>query len=150
MRSNEPHPNVVDVSACTCANLRKATRAVTQFYEAALQPAGLKATQFTILATLGELGEPALTQFAKALVMDRTTLTRNLRPLEKDGLIVVEPDIDRRVRKVRLTGKGERTLKAALPLWRKAQRDLVGGLGEPRWAGLLNDLTTAIGHVQGN
>ena len=69
-----------DLAACACANLRKAARVVTQAYDKALKPTGLRATQFTVIATLATEGDAPLTRLAEALVMDRTTLTRNLKP----------------------------------------------------------------------
>ena len=99
-----------NVAACTCANLRKATRVVTQVYDAALQPVGLKATQFTVLAVLAERGEAPLTRLAETLVMDRTTLTRNLKPLVREGFIRIEPGVDEAARSRGLhphrTGRG--------------------------------------------
>ncbi len=86
------HRSAVDLTACTCANLRKAARAVTQVYDQALRPTGLKATQFTMLATLSNRGDLPLSRLAEALVMDRTTLTRNLKPLVGKGLVRIDQD----------------------------------------------------------
>ena len=113
--------NVTDVTACTCANLRKAARVVTQAYDAALQPAGLKATQFTVLAALVNRGDLPMIRLADALVMDRTTLTRNLKPLVRKGLIRIEQEEDRRVRNVSLTATGRRVFGKACPRWEQAQ-----------------------------
>ena len=94
MSNQTPPTKQTDVSICACANLRKATRAVTQVYDAALRPSGLKATQFTLLATLATLGDPPLTRLAEAMVKDRTTLTRNLKPLIAKGSVrVAEGDV---------------------------------------------------------
>ena len=126
---------------CTCAKLRMAARAVTQAYDAALAPSGLRATQFTVLVALGHIGRAPLSRLAGALVMDRTTLSRNLRPLERDGLIATGlVDDDRRVREIRLTAKGRKALEKALPLWEKAQKRMRDGLGDKRWQGLSDDL----------
>lgn len=133
-----------DVAACTFANLRKATRAVTQFYEAALGPLDLTATQFTLLATLERRGPLRLTDLAEALVMDRTTLTRNMKPLTERKLIEVGPDQDRRVRRLAVSKAGSALINEAMPLWQKAQKHLVDGLGDRRWANLLDDLDAAI------
>jgi len=138
-----------DVAACTFANMRKATRAVTQFYEAALRPLELTATQFTLLATLDRRGALRLTDLAEALVMDRTTLTRNLRPLTERGLIRVGADSDRRVRRLAVSKAGVALIEEAMPLWRDAQRQLVDGLGDGRWAGLLDDLDAAVALTHG-
>ena len=91
---------------CACFSLRKAARAVTQLYDDALKPARVLATQLPLLATSARLERATVTKLAEAMVMDRTTLTRNLRPLERDGLLRTEPGADRRVREVSLTKKG--------------------------------------------
>ncbi len=142
-------PDALDLTACTCANLRKAARVVTQAYEAALQPTGLKATQFTLLATLSKRGDLPLTKLAEALVVDRTTLTRNLKPLVGKGFVGVGQDEDQRVRSISLTDAGKDILDEALPLWRKAQSRLVESLGRERWSDFLSDLTETVALVQG-
>lgn len=141
--------NAMDLSQCTCANLRKASRVVTQAFDAALHPTGLKATQFTLLGTLATQGDTPLTQLADALVMDRTTLTRNLRPLMRDGLIRIDDEEDRRVRKVVLTEGGRAAIEAALPYWEQAQARVHAALGQDRWDGLLADLTATTESVRG-
>lgn len=135
-----------DLAACTCANLRKATRLVTQAYDAALQPTGLKATQFTVLATLAGQSEPSLplTRLASVLVMDRTTLTRNLKPLVRQGLVDIAQETDQRIRNVGLTAKGKALFEAARPRWNRVQSTMVEKLGAERWSGLLNDLAATI------
>ncbi len=144
-----PPRDPADVAACTFANLRKATRAVTQFYEAALDPLDLTATQFTLLATLERRGPLRLTDLADALVMDRTTLTRNLKPLTERGLIEVGADEDKRVRRLSVSKAGAALIKQAMPLWREAQTHLVDGLGDGRWANLLDDLDAAVSLTHG-
>jgi DNA-binding MarR family transcriptional regulator len=132
------------LGACTCANIRRASRVVTQIYDAALQPAGLKITQFILLATLAATGATALTKLAEAMVMDRTTLTRNLKPLLKEGLIDSVPGEDRRSRVISLTKRGRAALMTGLPLWREAQANMVGALGQERLNGFLNDLSAVV------
>ncbi len=122
---------------------------VTKAYDAALKPTGLKATQFTLLATLGECGDSPLTRLAGVLVMDRTTLTRNLKPLVRRGLIRIEHGDDQRVRKVSLTEAGRTVFDQALPHWRKVQMRLVETLGRKRWSGFLDDLTETAALAQG-
>ena len=135
---------VLDPANCTFANLRKASRTVSQAYDDALRPAGLKATQFTLLATLNKRGEVSVSELAAALVMDRTTLTRNLKPLENRGLVATAPGQDRRVRQIALTEAGRETFNTALQHWKVAQRRLVNLLGDERWVGLLGDLRTVV------
>lgn len=127
--------------SCACFNLRKAARAVTQLYDEALRPADLRATQFALLTATRLLGSAPMTRLAEIMGMDRTTLTRNLRPLERQGLIRVRPGSDGRVREVVLTERGQEALARALPLWERAQGRVVKGLGGSRWRRLLGDLT---------
>ena len=140
--------DTMDVADCTCANLRKATRVVTQAFDAALQPTGLKATQFTLLATLSRLGDAPLTRVADAMVMDRTTLTRNLGPLVRKGLVRIEHEKDQRVRRVGLTETGQTAYEAAHAKWRQAQARVLEGLGPERWAGFLEDLTAVVSVIR--
>lgn len=125
---------------CACANLRMASRAVTQFYDEALKPAGLRATQFTLLSALLQVEQIAITELAERLVMDRTTLTRNLEPLEQKKLIDIYPGEDRRTRLVNLTERGRQALAKATPLWQQAQSQVTQALGEDRSNTLLDNL----------
>ncbi len=131
-------------ATCTCGNLRRAMRAVTQAYDAALQPSGLRATQFNVLVAIAHVGRPTLTRLAEALVMDRTTLSRNLQPLERDGLVATAAGGDHRTREIRLTPRGRKALERALPLWELVQKRMREGLGRKRWQGLTGDLDMAV------
>ncbi len=126
---------------CTCGNLRMAARAVTQMYDTLLQPTGIKATQLNVLIAAAALREATISQLAAAMVMDRTTLTRNLKPLVAQKLIEVAPGTDRRNRIVTLTTAGRNTIETAWPLWSEAQDRVVAGLGQERWQRLLADLS---------
>jgi DNA-binding MarR family transcriptional regulator len=110
---------------CVCANLRRATRAVTKLYDDALRPAGLKVTQFSLLGSVAGLGSATLSELAKEMVVDRTTLTRNLEILEARGLVASEEGADRRERQLRLTEEGDAALTAAYPLWQAAQNKVM-------------------------
>lgn len=123
-------------ATCACSNVRKAARAVTQLFDEVLQPTGLRSTQFTLLIAVALLGEAPMTQVAEALVMDRTTLARNLKPLESQGLLTIEAGIDRRRRLVRLTERGRQALARALPYWEQAQHQVVTRLGQEQWHAL--------------
>jgi DNA-binding MarR family transcriptional regulator len=129
-------------AACACNGLRQAAREITQRYERALAPSGVKATQFPILVALGA-GEPIpLTPLADGLALDRTTLTRNLRILEGRGLVTVGgAQQDGRMRMVSITDEGLGVLAHALELWRAEQDDVVEAFGEARLRGLLGDLS---------
>lgn len=132
-----------DVAACTCASLRRASRAITQLYDGALQAAGVTSTQFTLMSTLSQLGETPVSQLAGALGMDRTSLTRTLRPLQNAKLVRVVPGPDGRVRPLVVTPAGERKLAEALPLWESVQRRVVRRMGTAHWSDLLDHLSTA-------
>jgi DNA-binding MarR family transcriptional regulator len=122
---------------CNCLALRQATRHVTQFYDQFLATAGLRTTQFSILAKLRRLGPMTISALAADLVMDRTTLGRNLQPLEREGLIaVVMGRADRRSREVRLTDAGAERLRTAVDGWLKAQARFEAAFGEERSAEL--------------
>jgi DNA-binding MarR family transcriptional regulator len=112
-------------AACTCGSLRKASRRISQFYDAALAPVGIKSTQFSILAEVerGSIAGPVtICELAAAMVMDRSTLGHNLRPLERDDLVVLrQARHDRRKRHVELTSKGKSLLPRARLLWRRAE-----------------------------
>lgn len=118
---------------CNCLALRQAARHVTQFYDQFLAPAGLRTTQFSILAKLRHLGPMTISALAADLVMDRTTLGRNLQPLEREGLVaVVKGRTDRRSREIRLTDGGVERLRIAIEGWVKAQAGFEAVFGEQR------------------
>src|ERR1700747_1328001 len=107
---------------CHCFAVRSAARHVTQLYDQFLAPSGLRATQYSILSRLKRLGPLTLTARAEEMVMDRTPLGRNILPLERDGLVRIEPTpTDRRAKEVRLTAAGERRLETARKGWAAAQ-----------------------------
>lgn len=130
---------------CCCFNLRKVTRAITQFFDRHLEPARVRATQFTLLVELANASGKTLTEMAEDLVMDRTTLTRNLKPLDKAGLITNIPLSDKRSKGYALTEKGREVLEKGLPLWRSAQDQIVSQMGSERYQRLVGEL----GHLKG-
>jgi DNA-binding MarR family transcriptional regulator len=124
---------------CFATAIRKASRHVAQLYDTALATSGLRSTQFTILATLDMRSKtpPSLAELAHALVMDRSGLGHNLRPLERDGFIALqENDTDRRQRHVVLTAKGKAKFREATRLWEQAQDRFSEVFGEPAAAKL--------------
>lgn len=130
-------------SQCALVRVRRASRALTRLYDDSLRAAGLQATQLTMLAAVATCGDQGvqLSALADGLVMDRTTLTRNLVPLEKAGLLRVAraPD-DARVRIISLTRQGERAIEAAFPLWERTQKHVREQLGESRADALREEL----------
>jgi DNA-binding MarR family transcriptional regulator len=122
---------------CTCLAVRQAARHVTQFYDRHLAHAGLRTTQFSILAKLRRQGPMTINTLADEMVMDRTTLGRNILPLERDGLISITPGrTDRRSKELRLTDAGAERLRAGYEGWREAQREFAAAFGDERAAGL--------------
>jgi DNA-binding MarR family transcriptional regulator len=108
--------------SCACFAVRKAARAVTQHYDRALRPHGLRATQFNVLALLAQTGPMPMAKLADLLGLDRTSLTRNLRPLVRRRCAsVTEDDDDRRLRMAAITPGGISVIRKALPAWRAAQ-----------------------------
>jgi DNA-binding MarR family transcriptional regulator len=116
--------DVVDFTACrqcVCTAARRRSRELTRAFEKAMRGAGLRVTQFTLLATLVQTGPIPTTRLANLQGLERTTLTRNLGPLVRNGFVRLEEGEDRRVRKVVITPSGEEAARRAFPFWRKAQ-----------------------------
>ena len=138
-------PNLVEVSqvpaSCMGMHVRRASRIVTQIYDAALRPVGLVVNQFTILVAIHLLEYTPITRLAQELFTDQTTLTRNLKLLEKRGLVAIEPGEDRRVKLVSLTSEGQTVLDRALPLWKQAQSDMMQQFGQQNSQTLLSLLS---------
>lgn len=128
-------------STCLLFGVRRASRAITQLYEAELAPAGLKAPQLSILVAAAAREDWTMSRLAAALGMDRTTLTRNVGPLRRAQLLRIGVGRDPRSRSVAVTGRGHRTLEAAYPLWKRAQSRLRTRLGRSRWRTLLRELS---------
>jgi DNA-binding MarR family transcriptional regulator len=135
-----------------CSSFRRTSRALTQLYEKALQPIGLRATQFTILQALALAGEVTQGQLGEILAMDSTTLTRTLTIMAREGWIAERRGEDRRQRWLRLAKAGEAQLKRALPRWEKVQSRLRRQVGEQVWHDLfqLNRQLTDIAVTQGD
>lgn len=131
---------------CACFNIRKAARAVTNVYETLIYPVSkLHATQVTLLMAVASAEQATISRLAERLVMDRTTLARDLKPLEAQGYIIVTPGEDRRTRLVQLTDQGRAMLHAVIPLWQQAQEQLIGdGLGFERWSHLYDELQEVV------
>ena len=118
--------------ACLCLHARRAARALARRYDAALRPLGLTSGQFSLLMALNRPEPPAMGEVASLLAMDRTTLTANLKPLERRGLLAVAPDgADRRSRRLELTEPGRALLARALPAWERTQAEAERLLADP-------------------
>ena len=131
------------VQRCVCGNLRMAARLVTQRYDDALRPAGLRIMQFTLLARLHAVDRVTMTELAEQASLDRTTLTRNLKPLIERGYVRVVAGKDQRERLVTVPERGRQALREALPLWEQAQISMTDGLGQEATSALLSLLRSA-------
>ncbi|HAQ82342.1 MAG: MarR family transcriptional regulator [Bradyrhizobium sp. PARBB1] len=131
----------IETSRCNLTALRKATRRVSQLYDQILATSGLRGTQRAILAYVKRSGSPTMGELAAALVLDRTALNHNLKPLERDGLLTITVDKnDRRSRLVRLTKRGEARLDESRSAWLEAQERFETAFGAGQAADLRQTL----------
>jgi DNA-binding MarR family transcriptional regulator len=146
--SNAEEPSPRELRNCTCSQLRRAGRHVTQLYDRALEPAGLTIGQFGLLASLSTSGGIAIGALAEARGMDPTTLTRNLKPLIAQGWVVDARDPnDRRVRTLAISSGGRAKYREASPLWQRAEAQLETLLGEETLAALRALLSMSISKI---
>lgn len=134
--------------ACVCFNLRKASRAVTKLFDEALQPLGLRSTQFVTLLIVHVHQPISLPGLAKELVIDRSTLVRNLAVLQKRGLLDSSSPNGKRSRVFQLTDDGVRALTEGIPLWEKAQSRFLTQFGPEKWADTLSVLSETVETAQ--
>jgi DNA-binding MarR family transcriptional regulator len=131
---------IESLGGCPCAALRRASRRVTQAFDEELRPTGLRSTQFSLLHEISQTHAISRAELAQAAGLDRTTLTRSLALLERDGLIAEGDAGDPRERRVRVTPVGERLLERGLPLWARARARVAKRLGAARLRALLEEL----------
>jgi DNA-binding MarR family transcriptional regulator len=137
-------------TTCACFHIRKAARALTQLYDDALRPSGLRSTQLTLLMLLRGYGAMSMTSLADAAVTDRTTLTRNVALLEERGLVRVRPGgEDARLRVVELTEAGDEAADEAYLLWQEAQALITRRMGQDGLTRLLSELSAVVGAATG-
>ena len=137
------------LTRCACFDLRRATRAVSRMYDDFLRDSGLNITQFSMLRLICAEKELSISTLGRSMVMERTSITRALAPLERDGLIHSRPGTDKRIRVVSVSNKGRRLVEGAEPKWRQAQEALLDTIGEDRWRAmstLLRDTTRMVRH----
>ena len=139
----------VETSICACTVLRKASRAVAREYEMAFSKAGLTATQYAILRALQREGEMPLSRLADLLVMERTSLYRAIRPLQKQGLVKTRGTTDQRVKEIVLMAAGLRKIRAAYPHWLDAQRAFLKQVGAPHWERMAAELSAVTAIMAG-
>ncbi len=140
-------PNPGD-PGCTCYRLRQSARLVSRTYDAFLAPCGISIGQFGLLATLSAMKGESISSVAEVLQMERTTLTRNLIPLQKLGYVAVEQASDKRARSLSLTAAGKKTLATARPKWEEAQLSLEKQVGKKEVHLLNATLENTLHHLQ--
>jgi DNA-binding MarR family transcriptional regulator len=133
---------------CLCANVRRASRVLTQIYDEAMRPLGLRMTQFSILQALSLTGPKLQGDLAEFLALDSTSFTRAVQHLRKRGWVKTIPGKDRRERRVSLSSRGEAELARIQPAWEAVQKNLSSQLGQDRWQELV-DLSTVVANLPG-
>ena len=131
----------MSTDACTCSELRRAARAVTLLYDNAFRSSGLLSTQLGVLHVIYKSDSIRISHLAKELGMDRTTLTRNLPVLQRQGFIKISSGKDNRTRIVTITNKGRTTIAKAIPLWNNVQNKVKEQMGETLWNELMVNLS---------
>ena len=126
---------------CVCARVRKASRAMTAIYDRFLSPAELRVTQFSLLNNIKRLEQATITKLSETMLMDKTTLARNVKLLEKKGLVRIKAGKDRRFKEISVTKKGLDSLAMARPLWVQAQKHVTTCMGKNRMDHLIADLS---------
>jgi len=143
VRAERPDPQKLkEMMGCVCFALRRTARAVTRFYDAALRPHGLRATQLPILVATSDKESVPLAPLARRLGMDRTTLLRNVRPLARRKLVRVVTAADSRRSEIRATAAGRALLARVYPVWRRTQQQVLQELGSD-WPTALDSLSRA-------
>lgn len=135
------HEPGISIGTCTCAELRKAARAVTLLYDNAFKSTGLLSTQLSVLRIISKSDSLKVSQLAEELGMDRTTLTRNLSVLERQGFIKISPGKDHRTRIVTITSSGSTSITKTIPLWNEVQRNVKKQMGENAWREMMQSLS---------
>jgi DNA-binding MarR family transcriptional regulator len=125
---------------CASLNFRRTARAVTRMYDAAMQESGVRSTQFALLVAIAKIQPVAMGTLAEVLTIDRTTLTRSLRLLQKERMITISKRSAMRQRFLQLTPAGEKALQRSLPLWREAHAKFVAALGKDYWLSMRSEL----------
>ena len=128
-RSDSPAAAPSALAGCTCARLRKLTRRMSQSYDLHLAAVGLRITQYSLLSNLAHNEGVTITSLARTLGMDRTTLVRNLKPLEQAGFVAQGAGARGNERAVSLTAEGRAVLQRARPLWSRAEKEVRAALG---------------------
>lgn len=142
--------DLTSVENCTCFNVRRISRVITQFFEAEVGRHGIRPTQSPILRALQAKSGWSMAELSEWLGLERTTLLRNLRPLQRDGLVRIKGGGRGGHVELEITDKGRTILAKIHPAWRSAQDKVVAILGEERWSSILRDLEAVAAKLKGN
>lgn len=129
-----------EIESCLCMDVRAAARRLTERYDEALAPSGITITQFSQLHLIRSLGKPTLKELSAASDLERSTLGRNIRVMEKDGLVDLKPGDDARTRTIQISSKGNAAFKKAVPLWLEVQEERRNLIGAEERKQLVNQL----------
>ena len=141
--------DMTSVENCACFNIRRVSRVITQFFDAEVGRHGIRPTQSPILRALQAKNGWGMAELSEWLGMERTTLLRNLRPLQRDGLVRAKGGERGGHVKLEITEKGRATLAKMLPAWRSAQDKVVAVLGKERWSTIISDLGEVVTKLKG-
>ncbi|WP_372366056.1 MarR family winged helix-turn-helix transcriptional regulator [Candidatus Uabimicrobium sp. HlEnr_7] len=149
MKKNSPKiDKFIKENNCVCFNVRKISRLVTQVYDEAFRSTGFKATQIAVLFSVSDLSPITISQLAQAMTTDRTTISRNLKPLQREHLVLIKPGEDKRQKNIHITTKGKKLVEEILPLWKKCQQKLFSAIGDERLAKILSELADISSIIQ--
>ena len=139
---------IAKCNECTGFNLKKATRVIQNLFDEAFRPVGLEGTQYTVLAHIFVHGPISLTKVADLMHVDRTTLARNLAPLEKKCLVEIKPGSDKRAKIINITDRGKEVLTQAYPIWKKIQKRIKETLGFDNWESMISNLSGLVSEIK--
>jgi DNA-binding MarR family transcriptional regulator len=128
------------IGKCACRNIRMTARVTTKYFDKIFMKAGIKAAQFALLSDISSHENISINELADILLMDQTTVTRNVEILRKLGLVYVEPGKDLRKKYVSISGRGQDKLKVTMPLWLTAQENIIKEIGEDKYEQFLGTL----------
>ena len=141
-------PTLDGFKDCTCFNLRKGMRVITQLFDNAMRSINLRGTQYTLLVLVLALGPISVSKLAEEMVTDRTTLSRNLEPMRRSGLIKIGRGEDRRTRIVKITDSGRKKLEEAFPIWKRTQEEIKTKLGVQSWGSMMTSLSELVNRIR--
>lgn len=139
---------IAKCSECTGFNLKKATRVIQNLFDEAFKPVGLVGTQYTVLGHIFVHGPISLSKVAEVMHVDRTTLARNLSPLERRGLVEINTGSDKRAKIINITDEGKKVLADALPLWKETQERIKSVLGIDNWQSMIAGLSGLVSDIK--